>query len=87
MYFIALRDDHDLWGVGSSVLGGRPKSWPPGSPVSCLPSCSSLVLAAAHDPFACCDRRKSLADWFDMYGPTGCYCTDGSSRCANGRCR
>ena len=26
----------------------------------------------AHDPFACCDRRPSLADWFDMYGPTGC---------------
>ena len=41
----------------------------------------------AHDPFACCDRRPSLADWFDMYGPTGCYCLDGSSRCANGHCR
>ena len=41
----------------------------------------------AHDPFACCDRRPSLADWFDMYGPTGCYCPDGSSRCANGNCR
>jgi hypothetical protein len=28
----------------------------------------------AHDPFARCDQRKSLADWFDMYGPTGCNC-------------
>jgi len=41
----------------------------------------------AHDPFACCDRRTSLADWLDMVGPTGCYCLDGSPRCANGRCR
>jgi len=41
----------------------------------------------ARDPFACCDRRPSLADWLDMYGPTGCYYPDGSSRCADGRCR
>jgi hypothetical protein len=41
----------------------------------------------ARDPFACCDCRVSLADWFDMYGPTGCYYPDGSPRCADGRCR
>jgi len=41
----------------------------------------------ARDPFACCDRRASLADWFDMYGPTGCYCPDGSPRCSQGNCR
>jgi hypothetical protein len=45
------------------------------------------LVGCARDPFACCDQRKSLADWFDMYGPTGCYCTDGSPRCANGNCR
>jgi hypothetical protein len=45
------------------------------------------LAGCARDPFACCDRRPSLADWFDMYGPTGCYCPDGSPRCANGRCR
>jgi hypothetical protein len=52
----------------------------------------ALVLAAglsgcARDPFACCDRRASLADWFDMYGPTGCYCPDGRPRCSGGNCR
>lgn len=41
----------------------------------------------AHDPFACCDQRPSLADWFDMYGPIGCYKLDGSPRCAGGNCR
>jgi hypothetical protein len=45
------------------------------------------LTGCARDPFACCDQRTSLADWFDMYGPTGCYCTDGSPRCSNGRCR
>jgi hypothetical protein len=45
------------------------------------------LAGCAHDPFACCDRRASLADWFDMYGPTGCYCPDGSSRCSHGNCR
>lgn len=45
------------------------------------------LVGCARDPFACCDRRPSLADWFDMYGPTGCYCPDGSPRCSNGNCR
>lgn len=45
------------------------------------------LAGCARDPFACCDRRPSLADWFDMYGPTGCYCPDGSPRCSNGNCR
>lgn len=31
----------------------------------------------ARDPFACCDGRKSLADWFDECGPTGCGCQYG----------
>ena len=39
------------------------------------------LAGCAHDPFACCDQRKSLADWFDMYGPTGCQCPDGNCRC------
>lgn len=46
----------------------------------------SGLAGCARDPFACCDRRQSLADWFDMYGPTGCYCPDGSPRCSNGNC-
>jgi hypothetical protein len=45
------------------------------------------LAGCARDPFACCDQRKSLADWFDMYGPTGCSCPDGNCRCANGNCR
>jgi hypothetical protein len=45
------------------------------------------LTGCARDPFAWCDRRPSLADWFDMYGPTGCYCPDGSPRCSNGNCR
>jgi hypothetical protein len=42
----------------------------------------------AHDPFACCDRRASLADWFDMYGPLGCSCKNGCPRnsSCNGNC-
>lgn len=51
---------------------------------------AALLAAAsgcARDPFACCDRRPSLADWFDMYGPTGCYCLDGTPRCSQGNCR
>jgi hypothetical protein len=35
--------------------------------------------------FSDCDQRPSLADWFDCYGPTGCYCRDGS--CRHGGCR
>jgi hypothetical protein len=27
--------------------------------------------------FSECDQRPSLADWFDCYGCTGCYCRDG----------
>jgi hypothetical protein len=27
--------------------------------------------------FSECDRRPSLADWFDCYGPTGCYSREG----------
>jgi len=39
--------------------------------------------------FSECDQRPSLADWFDCYGPTGCYCRDGGcspngSGCATG---
>jgi hypothetical protein len=51
----------------------------------------SLLLAASlgasgcrGDLFSDCDRRPSLADWFDCYGPTGCYCRDG--RCPIGYC-
>ena len=71
MLLIALRDDKF---VALPRVGDR-NSWPIGSPASCSRLCSaSASPAARRDPFACCDRRKSLADWFDMYGPTGCYC-------------
>jgi hypothetical protein len=42
--------------------------------------------------FSDCDRRPSLADWFDCYGPTGCYrcnggCYRGNQGCENnGQC-
>jgi hypothetical protein len=49
--------------------------------------CSIGLSGCAHDPFACCDRRPSIADWFDIYGPTGCYYPDGTPRCSSCNCR
>jgi hypothetical protein len=33
------------------------------------------------DPFYRCDNRRSLADWFDEYGPLGCSCNHGNCKC------
>jgi hypothetical protein len=33
------------------------------------------------DPFYRCDNRRSLADWFDEYGPLGCSCNHGNCGC------
>lgn len=33
------------------------------------------------DPFYRCDNRRSLADWFDEYGPLGCSCNQGNCNC------
>ena len=49
--------------------------------------CSSSASPAAPRSVRLLRPPPSLADWFDMYGPTGCYCPDGSSRCSNGNCR
>ena len=36
-----------------------------------------FVTGCRSDLFSECDQRPSLADWFDCYGPTGCYSRDG----------
>lgn len=39
----------------------------------------------AYDPFYRCDNRRSLADWFDEYGPLGCSCYHGNGNCSTCR--
>ena len=47
---------------------------------------AASLAGCAHDPFACCDRRPSLADWFDIYGPLGCTCKNGCPRTSDCNC-
>jgi hypothetical protein len=39
------------------------------------------TVGCKHDPFYGCDNRRSLADWFDEYGPLGCSCNHGNCGC------
>jgi len=54
-----------------------------------LVACAVSITGCHGDPFASFDRRASLADWFDCYGPTGCSCPGDAgcdTPCSQGHC-
>jgi hypothetical protein len=74
MLLIASRNHHAVQIAGDTPMANRLAA------ILLAAVFAASLTGCARDPFACCDQRKSLADWFDWYGPTGCECADGSSR-------